>query len=158
MHALVQREMTPPSIPATPNCICTSFQQSFHRIHRYEGHEGKDWRMQGNEYVSRLWHQDALLQEAQGGLLHLKACRHEKTLVWTHMKPLTFTQGINEWNTFFFIMSSFTLPPLYFWVYYMISVRLREYQAALLTGACQCKGGGIRCLPDRRQTGRGKVK
>ena len=51
LHALVQREMTPPSIPVATNCICTSFQQSFHRIHRYEGHEGKDWRMQGNEYV-----------------------------------------------------------------------------------------------------------
>ena len=43
---------------------------------------------------------------------------------------------LNEWNAFFFFFSAFALPPFYFWIYNMISVRLRELHVASITGFC----------------------
>ncbi len=41
---------------------------------------------------------------------------------------------MNEWNAVFFFLSSFILPALYMWVYYVISVRLHEFHVAIVTG------------------------
>jgi len=55
-------------------------------------------------------------------------------------------QGFNEWNAFFFFFSAFTLPPLYLWVYYVISVRLREYIHASQTGTLSLWSAHARTL------------
>ena len=42
--------------------------------------------------------------------------------------------SVNEWNAVFFFFSSFLLPPLYYWVYSILSVRLQEHNIASQTG------------------------
>ena len=42
--------------------------------------------------------------------------------------------SVNEWNAVFFFFSSFLLPPLYYWVYSILSVRLQEHNVASQTG------------------------
>jgi hypothetical protein len=69
-------------------------------------------------------------------MIQYEANNHAKALLRPHLTARPFTQGVNEWNAFFYFMSAFTLPTLYFWVYHVISVRLREYHAAIVSGSC----------------------
>lgn len=52
--------------------------------------------------------------------------------------PDTYTrwlcQSINEWNAAFFFLSSMAVALVYAWLYASMSVRLREYHRATLSG------------------------
>ena len=48
------------------------------------------------------------------------------------IKMLTCSKlkGFNDWNAVFFFFSSFLIPPLWLWIYYVITIRLQEHMAA----------------------------
>ena len=48
------------------------------------------------------------------------------------IKMLTCSQlkGFNDWNAFFFFFSAFLIPPLWMWIYYVITIRLQEHMLA----------------------------
>jgi hypothetical protein len=48
------------------------------------------------------------------------------------IKMLTCSQlkGFNDWNAVFFFFSAFLIPPLWMWIYYVITIRLQEHMLA----------------------------
>ena len=48
------------------------------------------------------------------------------------IKMLTCSQlkGLNDWNAVFFLFSAFLIPPLWMWIYYVITIRLQEHMLA----------------------------
>ena len=48
------------------------------------------------------------------------------------IKMLTCSKlkGFNDWNAVFFFFSSFLIPSLWMWIYYVITIRLQEHMAA----------------------------
>jgi len=39
-------------------------------------------------------------------------------------------KGLNDWNAVFFLFSAFLIPPLWMWIYYVITIRLQEHMLA----------------------------